>query len=324
MDTRSISTARAIGWMFAAPPFAVLRSRRRPGRKPWLTVVALVGAALGCGSQEVPDASVTPSIETKREAEPQRPARFGEARVEYSDGFATVHCDGSLQLAVLEQLAEQAGFEIVAGRVHARPITLRIERVPLVDAIAAILDGLPYRLQYAPDDASGSRMLARVEIGELRQWAAANAGRGTPKPPEDSASGAAAGAVAPPDDEDAAEQAELLASLASSDPDARIDAIDWIELDPKAMEQMTSLLASDPDAEVRGAIVDRLGDEESPAALAALITALRDPDSDVVLRAIAALETAGGPWLIPDIEPLLSHPDPEVREAAQDAKRYWE
>jgi HEAT repeat protein len=118
---------------------------------------------------------------------------------------------------------------------------------------------------------------------------------------------------------DAAEQAELLSELDSPDPEARADAVDWIELDEIALERIISLLESDPDAEVRETIVDRLGEEESPAAIAALVAALRDPDSEIVVRAIEILEFEAGAWVIPELERLLSHPDPEVRDAAEAA-----
>jgi len=34
------------------------------------------------------------------------------------------------------------------------------------------------------------------------------------------------------------------------------------------------------------------------------------------------LEFEGGDWLIPELEQLLSHPDPEIREAAEDSLLY--
>jgi HEAT repeat protein len=104
----------------------------------------------------------------------------------------------------------------------------------------------------------------------------------------------------------------------------RADAIDWIELDEKALERIISLLESDPDAEVRETIVDRLGEEESPAAIAALVAALRDPDPEIVIRAIEILEFEAGAWVIPELERLLSHPDPEVRDAAAAAIQFLE
>jgi len=121
-----------------------------------------------------------------------------------------------------------------------------------------------------------------------------------------------------------AEQADLLSDLDSPDPETRIDAVDWIDLEGEVLERMVSLLESDPDAEVRAAIVDRLGEEASPSALAALVGALRDPDPEVVLQAIDVLEFEAEDWLIPELEPLLAHSDPEVREAAQFAITFLE
>jgi hypothetical protein len=120
------------------------------------------------------------------------------------------------------------------------------------------------------------------------------------------------------------EQAQLLSDLDSSDPDARVDAADWIDLEGEALERMISLLESDPDPVVRATIVDRLGEEITATTLAALVNALRDRDPEVVLQAIDVLEFEAEDWLIPELEPLLAHSDPEVREAAQDAIEYLE
>ncbi len=120
------------------------------------------------------------------------------------------------------------------------------------------------------------------------------------------------------DERDAAEQAELLAELDSADPQVRADAVDWVDLDDAAVERLTTLLGSDPDPEVRATIVDRLGEEESPAAIDALVLALRDSDPEVVLRAFDNLEFADEDRLIAELDTLLNHPDPEVREVAQD------
>ena len=115
---------------------------------------ALVSIGLGCGSQEAPDPAAT--IVTESKSAPDRPIPpHGKAYVEYSDGRVTIRSDGSLQLAILEQLAAQAGFEIIARRAEARPITLDIERASLIDAIALILDGISYTLGY---ECRGGRM----------------------------------------------------------------------------------------------------------------------------------------------------------------------
>jgi hypothetical protein len=293
-----------------------------------LTVAALVAIGTGCGSQEASDPVATPLIDS-RTAPDRSLSTEGKAHVEYSDGRVTLRSEGSLRLAVLEQLAEQAGFEIIAGKIDAQPITLQIERAALVDAIALILDGISYTLEYDFDEASETRVIARVKIGGVLAHDAVNPSETAATDAlrkRDSAQSAAtrsaerariarAGSAS---DANTAEQAELLSELDSSDPEARADAADWIDLEGESLARMIALLKSDPDAEVRATIVDRLGEEISPLTVAALIAAFQDPDTEVVLRAIEALEFDAEPDLIPELKTLLGHSDPDVREAAQD------
>ena len=306
--------------MLAGLTMLTLRFRRFSNRTLSATIAAIVAVGWGCGSEDAPDRVTAPGTESISAPDHPLPP-IGTAHVEYIDGFVTVSSNGSLQLAVLEQLAKQADFAIAAGRVDAKPITLQFERVALVDAIALILDGITYRLEYDIDAASGTRFLSLVAIGNAREYQTADS--------EKAATSAKRGGERVESIEDASEalsedQAEMLEALDDPDPEARIDAVFWIDLEGGALEQLVSMLESDPDAEVRASIVDRLGDEESPAAIAAVTTALRDREPEVVLRAIEVLEFEGGDWLIPELERLLSHPDPEIREAAEDSLLYLE
>jgi hypothetical protein len=291
-----------------------------------LTIAALVAVGLGCGSQEASDPVATPLAESKSTSDRPLPAP-GTAHVEYSDGRVTVRSDGALQLAVLEQLAAQADFEVVAGKTETQPLTLEIDRVSLIVAIASILEGFSYTVGYDFDEGSGTRILTRVEIGEAIENGAAGLARTAPSnalrirdqvsdAAIRSAEGGRGNQMEPTSEADAAEQAELLSELDSPNPEARADAVDWIDLDEESLERIISLLESDPDAEVRETIVDRLSEEESPAAIAALVAALRDPNPEIVVQVIEYLEFEAGAWVIPELEPLLSHSDPEVRDAA--------
>jgi hypothetical protein len=319
LSTRnSIATAALIAVLSVlALRFRRLRDWVRP-----VTIATLIAVGLGCGSQETSDSAATAGSDPTNATDRTRPASR-RAHVEYVDGLVTVHSDGSLQIAVLEQLAAQAGFAIIAGGVDARPISLQIERVALLDAIALILEGLEYSVEYALDEASGTRFLAQVTIANALDYGAAD--------PEGAAASGQMRDLVPGEQGDlmehsgevsSAEQAEMLAELDNADPDARIDAVFWIGSDQESIERMISMLQSDPDAEVRASIVDRLGDEESPAAIAAVTAALQDRDPEVVLRAIEVLEFEAGDWLIPELERLLTHPDPEVREIAEDTITY--
>jgi len=310
----SASSRLATAISIAIRAAIALRPRRPSNRTALLTVTALTAIGLGCGSQEASDPVATTLIDSRSASDRPLPTD-GKAHVEYSAGRVTLHCDGSLRLAVLEQLAAQAGFEIIAGRVDAQPITLQIEGAALVDAIALILDGIVYTLEYDFDEASETRVIARVKIGETLEHDTVNPAETAPTDTLQKRD-SGIGRTGPPSEANTAEQAELLSELDSSDP--RADAADWIDLDGEALARMISLLKSDPDANVRATIVDRLGEEISLATAAALIAAFQDPDPEVVLRAIEALEFDAEPELISELETLLGHPDPEVSEAAQD------
>jgi hypothetical protein len=294
-----------------------------------LAVTAIITAGLGCGPREASDTAATTPADSETAPDRELP-QPGEVDVEYSNGLATVRSNGALRLAVLEQLAAQAGFEITAEKIDAQPITLQIERVSLIEAIASILEGLAYTLEYKFDEASKTRMIARIKIGDTLEDSAANVAEQAPtdeprmrdRAPSiatRTAEGARSDRMEPAREARTAEQAELLSELDNPDPEARAEAAEWIDLDGEALERLISLLESDPDAEVRAAIVDRLGDEGSPAAMAALVVALRDPDPEVVMLAIETLEFEGGDWLIPELTPLLAHSDPDVRDTAGDA-----
>ena len=111
--------------------------------------------------------------------------------------------------------------------------------------------------------------------------------------------------------------AEALNNLRSPDPEVRADAVLDIEPEGVGLRTLVDTL-SDPDKDVRLAVVSQLEDAESPDAVAGLVRALQDGDSDVVLEAIDALEFVG------DLRRLLDSKNPEIKEAAQDAIDYLE
>jgi hypothetical protein len=185
-----------------------------------LTIAALLSVGLGCGAQEASDPVATTPADSKSTPDRPLPAP-GKAHVEYSDGRVTVRSDGALQLAVLEQLAALADFEIVAGKTETQPLTLEIDRVSLVVAIASILDGFSYTVEYDFDEASGTQILTRVEIGEAIENGAADLADTAPShalrirdhlssAAIRSAEGARGDRMESTSEADAAEQAELL------------------------------------------------------------------------------------------------------------------
>jgi HEAT repeat protein len=109
---------------------------------------------------------------------------------------------------------------------------------------------------------------------------------------------------------------EVQERLESPDPAARADAV-W-ELDPvgTGLDPLLSLLVRDSDPQVRVAAAEQLADSDSFAAITGLLDALQDTSPRVIIAILESLEINGDESIVPEIEPLLEHPDQGVREAA--------
>ena len=119
---------------------------------------------------------------------------------------------------------------------------------------------------------------------------------------------------------DAATEANVpeqrLARLADPDPEVRATEVAGLEPDADGLQQLERILATDPDPEVRIAATEVLADGDSSGAVEALLRALSDSDSRVVIAALDGLEFAADETVIPRLQPLLQHPAGDVREKA--------
>jgi hypothetical protein len=122
---------------------------------------------------------------------------------------------------------------------------------------------------------------------------------------------------------DPALEAGWLEQLDDPDPEVRAEAV-WSlnvdEADEGAEERRSRvilLLATDPDPRVRVAAAERLSEIQSRDSFAALVSSLSDPEQEVVLVSIDALEEMGNTAVIPELEALLDNADEEIRDAAE-------
>ena len=124
-----------------------------------------------------------------------------------------------------------------------------------------------------------------------------------------------------------ADARELDAFPQLRDPDAelRLDGVEQLNVDgPGVNAALGFLLRNDPDPRIRTFAAEELAwaedaDEEVRGALAA---ALADPDPEVVLAAVIALEDIGDRAAIPHLEELRTHPNGLIRETAEDAVEF--
>jgi hypothetical protein len=306
---------------------------RTPARLAWGALgAALLLAASGCG-----DAPPATDASDQQTAPAGDQARRAELR--FSAGRVSLTSEQVVQLVILEDLAQQAGFELVVGPVEPRSITLRLDDVPLLDAISMLLEGVPFRAEYRAEGPTGPHALARLVVGEPRAAERRRAGgriasrSGTPVEVTDERRREVIQRMAELRRRSAPERAEAartfrekrearehaaLEQLASPDAAGRIEALDDLDAEGEALPRIVDLARTDPDAGVRAAAVARLADAGSFRAQAALLDALADPSPQVVIAALGALEDVGDESMLAQIEPLATHADPAVREAANE------
>jgi hypothetical protein len=306
---------------------------------PSARLAALAGAWLlavggcGSGSEPTPNDTAPPAGGVSSHT----PASAGSA-LQFRAGRVSVARNEVLQLALLEELAARAGFELDVGAAIApRSIRVSLDDVPLLDAISALLEGTPFRVAYAVDRTTGAHVLARLSVGEPAQAPPSAPAAGSSDHAESESERKARSekirALFAQRRENAEERARLanasaeerrareaaaIEQLADSNGEQRADALAAIDPAGEAAARVAELAKADPDPRVRAAAVERLGDADTYQATSVLLDCLADPSPQVVIAALEALKFAGDHSLLSRIEPLANHPNPAVREAASE------
>ena len=320
---------------------------RRVNRHAAVSAALLTGMLFfetACRPKESDEVAAAPAVEVAATFEPPLPA-LGTARVAFANGRVSVRSNGAQRWAILEQLAQKAGFELLGGDLKRQRLTLRIEDAPLSEALATLLVGVRYSLELDFDAAKGLHVVREVAVGPPVNVAAAAVAAAPP--PEIDWKGrepfgkapARLAAISPEEWQRMREQGtaqaeametQLLVQLDDPDPRGRAEAVSSLPVfgeggeGAERFQHVTKLLADDPDRGVRIAAAERLGESESPEAVRPLVLALSDPDRDVVLAAIEALEYVDDISAIPHLETLLEDFDGDIRDAAESAIQYIE
>jgi hypothetical protein len=226
-------------------------------------------------------------------------------------------------MQVLKELAREARFEVEihAGGGPTGSITLRAVEVPVERALARLLGSVPYALQYEGDETGEDARLARVVFGEPNPGggiAGEFEGSREPQPMGEDRQTARGGWKREPPDPTRFEemQYEDIRNLEDSRAEVRVDAAESIYPDEEGVAALAEIVTDDPDPAVRVAAAETLGQSlDDPNALAALLRALRDPEPIVVITALDGIGFIGDHTVIPEIQFVGEHSNPEVVDA---------
>lgn len=286
---------------------AACDSADAPGQKP-STPAATVAPA---GGPADPAAGNTESA----------PLDSGQYLVDLGSGAVSIRANQVDELALFNGVAEAAGFTLLTGDIDWKVVSVDIHAETLHAAVVELVKDYPYEIIYASVEDSAEEVLSDVVIGEPQLTAAAD---GKPAEPVDEDLAALAAIEEYPEHE---RQLAYLQELQNPSPKIRAAAAKKVKPVGDALNQLTDMLVNDSSPEVRIATtwsLETSEDAELPQARDALVQCLQDKNLDVVVECIQSLEFLDDAEAIVHLQPLLTHQDAEVRNAAFEAIRWME
>lgn len=211
---------------------------------------------------------------------------------------------------LLSELTNQSGLSFASRSPMQQRVTVQFDELPIETAIARILSGFNYIVEYTP---TTERLLSVRVLGLKSQPIAEHIL--TNLALTDADKGVRIGAVGRVHD---GETLELV--LADQDPSVRMEAVEaLVAIDPEAALDLLEHTLGDPIDAVRETAVETLGEIGGERALALLETALSDANPLVREEAVYALSLKRNRTAVALLEMALIDSDAAVAEAAAHA-----
>jgi hypothetical protein len=281
------------------------------------TLGLAVAAALACGSEEPERGAGAPAAAPEAGSAASAPAAAlslppeGEVVVSFGTDGIVALANQAPRRQVLEAIAKETGLVVVAFVAGGDPdgrVTLQSRSEAIEVVLARALSGVPFSVE----PLEGERQRLTLVVGR-REGAVGPA-------PVRRAAGQPRVRAEPPQVVDE----EALEALASTDAEERAEGIEFVDVATAAgFAAVVERLTNDPDPEVRAAAAETLGDADV-GAVPALVSALGDSDTRVVLAALESLELLGDASTVAELAPALQHPDAAVRERAAEVSEFLE
>lgn len=244
----------------------------------------------------------------------------GTFDIRLHEGRFTILANDAPARDILNDLAILTGFKVVDTGTPLGRVTLAVEGGDVHATLVELLKPHPYQIIYEFNNTRGTDTLTHVVVG--RPPAMPETAPAQPCPP-----GTGFATLNPegpplPDADQAplsAEDQVYLSLLLDPSPKVRADAAESIEATGIALDYLARIIITDPSPEVRMAATYSLENSEDPRAVDTLIMGLNDADPNVLVEVIDSLDFLDDRSAIPYLQPLLDHPDEDVRDAAESA-----
>ena len=280
----------------------------------------------GSNQGQAPQQSATVAETSVAESQPASPASSvasGQYQLQIGQGVVSIRAIEASRQVILGDMASQLGFELRNPRGLDALVTVDLENSPVNSALRSLLAGVSFSARYRENaDEQGFR-IAGVTVGEEAALLSAVGAQQTASEP--SIALAASGIPMPPIKGEIyfgsePDEVELAQRLQFGSTEDRAIAVSELMMDPTGFNAAYLTYLRDPDPEVRLAVLELVEAEENFVAKQMVVASLSDTNKDIVMYALEIVDALGDFSLVPQIESLFNHYDPEVREYAREVR----
>ena len=245
----------------------------------------------------------------------------GQYLVDLSENTIIIRANQVNELVLFRAVAAKAKFQLLMESFDWKTVSVDIHTNTLHAAVVELISAYPYEIVHGPDESGQQEVLSEVVIGKPTAAVAEQTDADRKVAPDPGVEAL----LYIKEFDPLGQQQAYLEKLQDPTPEIRAAAAREIKPTSENLPTMTDLLTNDPSPEVRIAATWSLEvseDAETPQAIAALVKCLDDKDYSVVEECVDSLAFIGDETTIVYLQPLMTHPDEDVRSAALEAIRW--
>lgn len=266
---------------------------------------------------QVAPAAPAPQPSTSRQLEP------GQYVLQLGQGLVTLRASEASRQTILADMAGQIGFELRNPQGLDALVSVEVEDGSIYQLLDGLMDGVAYSPRFGDRLRDNGFRLTGITVGEGSALLEAVGAEETASEP--SIALAASGIPMPPAKGEIyfgsePDEVELAQRLQFGPAEERAIAVSELMMDPTGFNAAYLTFLRDPDPEVRLAVLELIEAEENFVAKQMIVASLSDTSRDIVMYALEIVDSLGDFSLVPQVEALFNHYDPEVREYAREVR----
>lgn len=274
----------------------------------------------GAGAQAVTTEVVTPAAQENTDSSSEKvlnPA--GTYSLQVGQGTLTLNAKEASRIAIVEDLATQLDIELIKSGDIDSLVSADLESVSMVELLDNLFRDIPFVAGYAKSANSSGFRIKHLMLGSSSLGVTDSSGG-------QGASIGLSSAVGLPQASgelfigSEPEEVELAQRLQFGSAEDRAIAVSELMMDPAGFDAAYQIFSRDDSPEVRLAVLELIESEDYFVARQMVVASLLDPNKDIVLYALGIVDSLGDFSLVPQVEALMSHSDPEVAVYAQEVR----